>query len=233
MDRNILKKPIYKDFYVHVLKGVSMYACRARKLSAIDEAVDRFVAVALASMASSREVTINDVRDLLVRTLEMRERARELYEGACEPFPDQHEALSGPATMTVFADPRTIPAQARGLGARKLSGGRTRDDYYWEGVCLDKLSTLGAMAVSTKKGPCFEYDVYGFLHKVLNYLSRDLRAFELIALSDKMDKEGLKLANALASGDTWVDVPSPRARRTPVPDSPDLGGPMDSDPEPA
>ena len=211
MDRNILKRPLYRDFFFHVLKGVSVYAHRARQLSAVDADVDQFVAVALAAMVSPGTVVFEELCEFLVRTLATRERARELYERASAPFPERRGILPGPATATIFTQPSTIAAQARGLGARKLASGRSHEDYSWEGICADKLGALGAMMLSIEKKKPIGPEVYGFLHKALDYMASDLRAFELIALADKVDKEHLKLASALAAGDTWVDVPSPMA----------------------
>jgi hydroxylamine reductase len=207
-EKNILKKPIYRDFLFHALKGVSMFAHRARQLSKSDPEVDRFIAEALGTMVSQKSVALSELHELLKNTLAMREQASELYAKACEPFPDKLETLSGPATMTIFTEPKTIAAQARGLGARKLSGGRSRYDYYWEGVCVERLGNLGGMATFSKSSKLKRFDIYGVLHKSLDCLTRDLGAFELMALSDQLEKESLKLANVVAAGDTLTRGPS-------------------------
>ncbi len=207
MTRNILTQPIFRDFYIYILKGVSIFAHRARRLSAIDPEIDRFIAEALAVGASQRVVALQGLQVLVSQALEMRERARQLYECAVEPFPDQRDVLLGPATMTIFSQPETLPAQARGLGARKLSGLRTRDDYHWEEICLDKLGRMGALAVSSPQ-QAVTLGIYDFFHEVLDYLSHDLRAFELIALAEEMERKKTELANALVEGDAFRDEPA-------------------------
>lgn len=186
-----------------------MYAHRARKMSASDREVDGFTARALADTVSEEAMGIDGLEHLIVRALAIRAKAKHLYENTGDLQNTPVEPLSGPATMVFFADPKTIPAQARGLGARRLSGERTREDYYWEVACIEKLGILGRMVTlqasdtEERKG----YDIYGLLHSGLNHLSRDLCALEMIALYDKLEHEGLRFAGSFAAGGTWVDIP--------------------------
>ena len=193
---------------MYLIKGISMYAHRARSAERIDQTVDRFTARALSIIVGDAPLDLDDFQELVVKALARRNTARALYEQSCRERRAIPEALSGPATMEFFTEKNTLAAQARGLSAKRLS--RDQMDFYWESVCINQLGAIGTLVISEGTGAAREYDVSGFLHKVLDYLSQDLSNVELPALADQVEKARTKIVTSLLSGDTLVDIPSPR-----------------------
>ena len=72
-----------QDALVQVTKGISMYAHRARALAASDRELDVFVIEALFTTVTNVNFDPERIADLIRRGVEVRDRARRLYEDAC------------------------------------------------------------------------------------------------------------------------------------------------------
>ena len=70
---------VLQDLVVHGLKGLSMYAHRARKFSGIDPEVDQFTAFALFTTLTN--VNFDDARfqTFFAETARLRDSAKDLY----------------------------------------------------------------------------------------------------------------------------------------------------------
>jgi hydroxylamine reductase len=206
--QNVLKSSAFKNFFIYLLQGISFFAHRAKQASMTDPQVDRFTAEALGILVGEAPLSLDDFQKIAVKALEMRKTAAALYERACNEGGIRREPLPGRATIEFFTDKKNLAAQARGLSAKKtVSDPR---DFYWESVCIERLGTIGSIVTSDDKSIDREYDVSGFLHKALDYLSKDLSSVELVAMADQLEKARLKIVNALLAGNTLVDIPAPR-----------------------
>ena len=216
-DRNILKEGVFRHLMVYVLKGISMYANRARRLGTKDEKVDRFIAHALSQLIAKNPLGLGSFKTLLDEALSMRESARRCYVNACAAAGKEPENLLGPATMDLFTDEGTLAAQARGLSARKLTGNiKYRQGVYWEGICIDRLATMGAVFVSapTDTAATQQYDICDLIHTHLNALSEELSPLALMTLAEKIEKEQVDILNTLIAREACIPpVPLQRSRR--------------------
>ena len=104
-----------QDLLVHAVKGIAMYAHRARQLGADDNDIDRFVVEAL--FATLTNVNFDPARfeSLLCRAAELRDRARHLYGVACHSTGQDPEKLAGPAAWTSAAGLDALIEQGRGV----------------------------------------------------------------------------------------------------------------------
>jgi hypothetical protein len=207
-DTNVLESSAFKDFLLLLLKGISIFANRARIASCVNATVDRFVAESLSLLTGESSLDLDGFQRLVERAVAVRANAAEMYDRACVQNALKKEELPSPAAMEFFLDKKTLAAQALGLSAKKMS--RDQQDFYWESVCTDRLAAIGGIVAREGTASDKEYDVSGFIHKALDYLSRDLSSVELLAMADQLETARIKIVNALIAGDTLVDIPAPR-----------------------
>ncbi len=88
-----------QDLLVHVAKGVSAYAHRARALGAIDRDADVFVIEALFTTVTNVNFDPDRIAGLIRKGVEVRDRVRKLYEDAVRKAGGKPETLPGAATF--------------------------------------------------------------------------------------------------------------------------------------
>ena len=93
-----------QDLLLYATKGISMHAHRARQLGASDPEVDRFTVEALFTTITNVNFDPERLDALLNRAIEIRDRARVLYERAAHNAGQEPEALTGPATWLPAAN---------------------------------------------------------------------------------------------------------------------------------
>ena len=86
-----------QDVLVHVTKGIAQYAHRARQLGATDCEVNTFTIHALFSTVTNVNFDTERLNGLIDQGLELRDKAKGLYEGACSSAGKQPDVLAGPA----------------------------------------------------------------------------------------------------------------------------------------
>ena len=201
----ISDQTILKDFLIDMLKGVSMYAHRARRFSLTDREIDLFATDAFNAAVSPNSIHINRVQVLLKGVQETRNRAKTLYQWACELYGRKPEVLSGDAIREIPTTPEETIQKARRLQEIKTS--KAREIIYWERVCTQKLGRLSSLATYLPDGSVCPCDIYGFLHDTLNALSQNPDKLSLVVLKRKIEQAHHNLAKALVAGDTLTDVP--------------------------
>jgi len=93
-----------------------MFAHRARQLGATDAEVNAFTAEALFATITNVDFDPERLHGLLKRAAEMRDRARQLYEGAAGKAGKPVEQLAGPAAWQPATDIDGLVEQGRGVG---------------------------------------------------------------------------------------------------------------------
>ncbi len=86
-----------QDLLVEALKGVSMYAHRARQGGASDPAIDGFVSEALFATLTNVNFDPERVAALIAQAASVRDRARRLYKDTCKAKGTAPEVLEAPA----------------------------------------------------------------------------------------------------------------------------------------
>jgi hydroxylamine reductase len=93
-----------QDLLVHAVKGISMYAHRARRLGAADREADVFVIEALFATVTNVNFDPSRLAELLWKAGRIRDKVRSLYVQACSKAGRQPEELIGPAAWKPAAE---------------------------------------------------------------------------------------------------------------------------------
>jgi hydroxylamine reductase len=158
-----------QDVLVHVTKGISQYAHRARQLGKSDDEVDTFVAEALFATLTNVNFDPDRFVRLIGRAAELRGRAKTLYEDAA----DSPEELSGPAAFEPAADRDALLEQAPRVGIE------TRRAAHGDDVAgLQELIVYGAKGAAAYLDHARilgvrDPDVFARLHELLGYVAEE------------------------------------------------------------
>ncbi len=160
-----------QDLIIYATKGVSMWAHRARVLGAKDPDVDRYVVEALFTTITNVDFDPERLESILRKGIELRDRARSLYEQAAQGRGNTPEALDGPATWTPAGDLNGLLKQQAELGveARRKALG---DDV----VGLQELLTYGLKGAAAYVDHALilgvqDENVWAFFHEALSFLA--------------------------------------------------------------
>ncbi len=196
---------VLQDLVIYGLKGLGMYAERARALGAKNAEIDAFVTEAL--FATLTNVNFDAKRlEVIIRELAAkRDSARKLYEDACAAAGKKPETLGGPAAMAPAADIAGLVAQGLEIGipARKQKLG---DDI----TGLQELLTYGLKGVAA-----YAYHarilgqeddaVYAFIFEALDFLTKENPTVdELLGMALKCGEVNLRVMELLDAANTDV-----------------------------
>lgn len=202
-----------QDLLIYVVKGIGMYANRARHFKVSDRDVDVFVIEALFSTVTNVNFDSESLIQLVLKAAAMRSKARRMYEKACEENGVEAESLSGSAVWSPAPDRDGLILQASkvGIAPRKESAG---DDI----VGLQELLTYGLKGTAAYADHALilgqeDPGVFGFFHEALDFLASNPQDInQLVSMCLKCGEVNLKVmelldrANRGAYGDP---VPTP------------------------
>lgn len=167
-----------QDVLVHVCKGISQYAHRARRLNAIDHAIDVFVVEALFTTVTNVNFDSDRLEQWIRRAVAARDRAKEMYEEACKVAGEAPQAVEGPAVFEPADDREGLLEQAERISIEQrrerlgedVTGLQELILYGWKGMCayLDHAQVLGKE----------DDEVYGFVHEAMTFLAQERTALE-------------------------------------------------------
>lgn len=160
-----------QDLLVHVIKGVSMYAHRARVLGEKSNAIDRFVVEA--TFATLTNVNFDDSRfeTLINKAVAIRSQARDLYLGASSGKGVTPQILDGPATFVV---PGNLDAMIEEGDSLSIIARRERLDA--DVAATQELLTYGLKGLAAYVDHAlvqgYEDDaIYAFFHEAFDFLT--------------------------------------------------------------
>ncbi|MCD4691165.1 hydroxylamine reductase [bacterium] len=205
-----------QDVLVHVAKGVSMWAHRARAHGAIDGDVDISVVRALFTTITNVNFDPERLAGEIRGMVEMRERARKLYADAAGVEP---EALGGPAEWKPADDVAALAAQAVeiSIDSRKA---RLGEDM----ASLQEIITYGLKGAAAYVDHAHilghnDDGIYASFHEALDVLTRDDATIEdLTGWAFKTGEINLRSMEILDAANTGTyGHPEPtKVRVTPV-----------------
>lgn len=208
-----------QDLLIHVTKGISMYAHRARVLGVKDPEVDSFVLEALFTTVTNVNFDEERMEWMIRRAEGMREKARNMYEEACNKAGKTPEALTGPATFELGSNRDELIRQGEGLTpeARAEKWGELIGGLH----DLILFSLKGSAAYADHAQVLGEKDekVYAGFHAFLDFLSREsFTEDELLSKVLEAGKFNLKVMELLDAANTGsYGHPEPtKVRTTPV-----------------
>lgn len=171
-----------QDLLLYVTKGISMYAHRARELGAIDREVDVFVIEALFTTVTNVDFDAEHIQGLVSKAVEMKKRARKLYEQTCGKAGKEPESLSGPAVFepALTLDGLLLQAAEVGIGRQKARLGE--DITGLISLCIFGLKGTAAYVDHAHVLGMEDAEIFGRFHRALDFLAEeDHSVSELLA----------------------------------------------------
>jgi len=208
-----------QDLLIHITKGISMYAHRARALGAKDPEVDSFVLEALFTTVTNVNFDEERMEWMIRRAESMREKARNVYEEACKKAGKTPEVLTGPATFELGSNRdelirqgEVLTPEARAEKLGELIGGL-------HDLVLFGLKGSAAYADHAQILGKKDEEVYAGFHAFLDFLSREnFIEDELLSKALEVGRFNIKVMELLDAANTGsYGHPEPtRVRTTPV-----------------
>ena len=161
-----------QDMMVHLVKGISQYAHRARLLGASDPEIDRKTLEALFMTLTNVNFDSDEHVSYVAELAELLERARLFYEKTCEKKGEPIELLTGPAQCEPSAERLELMKQAYSLNIKDRTG---TDDM----VGLQELVTYGVkgLAAYAHHAQLIGFTdprIAAFVHEAFDYISKPL-----------------------------------------------------------
>jgi hydroxylamine reductase len=209
-----------QDLLLYGVKGLAMYAHRARQLGVIDHEVDVFTIETLFTTVTNVNFDVQRLQAMVVRLAALRDRAKTRYEQAyLAKYGEPPTPLSGPATWQPAPDLAGLVRQGAEVGilARRETFGV--DVAALQDLILFGLKGMAAYADHAQILGQENAQVYGFFHEALDFLTRDRYTVdELVAMTLKVGEVNLTVMGMLDTANTGAyGHPTPtRVRVTPV-----------------
>jgi hydroxylamine reductase len=192
-----------QDLLTHAVKGIAMYAHRARKLGQRDREIDRFVIEALFTTVTNVNFDPERLEALLRRAGAVREQARELYGRAVRQAGNIEEQLAGPARWQPAATRAALVEEGRevGIDAR-------REELGADIAGLQELLTYGLKGMAAYADHALvlgkeDEAVYAFVHEALDFLTAGHPAVgDLLAMNLRCGEVNLKVMGLLDAANT-------------------------------
>ncbi|MBN1917843.1 MAG: hydroxylamine reductase [Verrucomicrobia bacterium] len=192
-----------QDVLVHVAKGISVYAHRARALGAHDKAIDVFIVEALFTTVTNVNFDPERLWSLITEAVTMRERARRLYEDACTKAGKKAETLSGPATWMPVDTLPGLLAQGNEVGIEQRRARHGEDVAGLQELILYGLKGTAAYADHVQILGKEDDAVYAFFHEALDFLAAEpADADALTAMALKVGEVNLRVMALLDAANT-------------------------------
>jgi len=202
-----------QDLLVHVAKGISMYAHRARKLGATDREINVLTIEALFTTVTNVNFDPTRIQQLIQRAVEIREKAKKLYEEACRKAGQTPEPLTGPATWTPAKDLPSLIQQAEPVGIEKETQIAGADIAGLKELLTYGLKGMAAYADHAQILGQEDEKVYAFTHEALDFLTQEKPDInDLVGMNMKCGEVNLRTMELLDKGNTGTygdPVPTP------------------------
>ncbi|MCK5247800.1 hydroxylamine reductase [Candidatus Bipolaricaulota bacterium] len=204
-----------QDVLLYVAKGISMYAHRARQLGAVDAEIDRFTIHALFTTVTNVNFDSQRLEGLIRQALDLRARARSLYETACQTNGKDPESLSGPAGWDLGSSLREWLDQQKvfSIDARKAQYGE--DVVGLQELLVYGLKGAAAYVDHAQILGIEDEAVWATFHEMLDYLASDPTDInELTGMCLRCGEMNLRVMELLDKAHTSIyGIPEPTAVR--------------------
>ncbi|OGV66232.1 MAG: hydroxylamine reductase [Lentisphaerae bacterium RIFOXYA12_FULL_48_11] len=194
-----------QDLLIHAVKGISMYARRAREMGVKDKAIDRFVVEALFTTVTNVNFDPERLAGILVTAAGLRDKAKKLYEDACAcPGSGRSvEQLAGPAAWVPAKDINGMVQQGESVGIESMLKSAGPDiTGLWQ-LLTYGLKGMAAYADHAQILGKEDDDVYAFFHEAMDFLTRnDPSIDDLLLMNLKCGEVNLKVMGLLDVANT-------------------------------
>ena len=208
-----------QDLLVHAVQGISMYAHRAGALGVRDREVDRFVVEALFTTVTNVNFDPERLAASLNKAHEILEKARDLYQSACETVGKTPEELSDAAQWFPSADIEGLVRQGE-----EVSIASRQEKHGDDAAGLMGLITYGLKGAAAYVDHALllgeeDREIFPPFHEALDFLTKENPALEeLVGWALRVGEINLKAMELLDAANTEAfGHPEPtEVRVTPV-----------------
>ena len=208
-----------QELLLHATKGVSMYAHRARELGVKDREIDVFCIEALFATVTNVNFDPGRLQKMVLKAADLRDKAKRLYEEACEKAGERVEELQGPAAWQPAQDIDALVGQGADVSLEKRKEKLGEEAAGLRELVLYGLKGAAAYADHAQILGKENDDLYAAFHETLDFLTReDLSTEDLLAKSLAVGELNLKVMELLDAANTGAygdPVPTP-VRITPL-----------------
>jgi hydroxylamine reductase len=208
-----------QDLTVYGLKGLAMYAHRARKQGFKNRELDRFVLEALFSTVTNVNFDTDRFVSMLHDLGRMRDRARELYEEACKKEGVKPDEFSGPAAWKPASTMEELVTQGEDISIVKRKASLGDEITGLQELLTYGLKGMAAYADHAKIMGQEDDSVYAFIYEALDFLTRENQTVdELLAMVLRCGEVNFKVMELLDTANTGAyGHPEPtQVRVTPI-----------------
>ena len=162
-----------QDLLIHVAKGISMYAHRARALGASDEEIDSFVIESLFTTVTNVNFDEDRMEQMIRKAEKIRKKARNLYLNAAKEKRITPDELNGPATFELSKERSGLLTQGEKVNpeSRAQRWGDVIGGLH--DLILFGLKGSAAYADHAQILGKKSNEIYGGFHAFMDYLSKD------------------------------------------------------------
>ena len=172
---------VFQDLLIHAVKGISMYAHRAKQQGAADPEIDAFTIEAIFATLTNVNFDPERLMVLIDQAVAIRQQARSLYENACVANGVVPEILQGPAAWQPASTMEGLLLQGQEtlLPVRFLT--ETREIANLQELVLYGIKGVAAYAVHAHALGGDDPAAYAIIHEILDSLTRFATADQLLA----------------------------------------------------
>jgi len=209
-----------QDLLIYGVKGLAMYAHRARQLGVADHDIDVCTIEVLFTTVTNVNFDAARIAEIAHSLAGMRDKAKALYEQAYQAkHGTMPEPLGGPAAWTPAETQDGLVAQAQQIGI-EAARAKFGDDV----TALQELILYGLKGVAAYADHAYvlgqeDDNVYAFFHEALDFLTRTTYTLdELVGMTLKVGEVNLTVMAMLDAANTGTyghPVPT-KVRVTPV-----------------
>jgi len=203
-----------QDLLIHGVKGLAMYADRARQLGVIDREIDVFTVKVLFTTVTNVNFDPQRLIGMIEQLAAMRDRAKALYTHAyTQRYGTAPEPLTGPAAWVPAADDDGLVAQGEAASIALRQQQLGADVTALQELILYGVKGTAAYADHAHVLGQDDDAVYGFFHQALNFLTNEqVTLDELVGMTLKTGEVNLRVMELL-------DIANTGAYGHPVPTS--------------
>lgn len=192
-----------QDLLIYSLKGLSMYAHRLREMGKSDHDINVFTLEGLFTTVTNVNFDSSRIVGILKRSYELKEKARKLYEEACQSAGKKAETLGGMALWIPADTIEGLTAQGTEIGIEKRRSANGPDITGLEELLTYGLKGMAAYADHAQILGQEDESVYAFFHEALNFLAKESRTVdELVPMCLRCGEVNLKVMELLDKANT-------------------------------
>ncbi len=191
-----------QDLLIHAVKGISMYAHRARQLGAVDHDVDKFTLEALFTIVTNVDFDPARIQGILLDAAKFRDQIKAKYEDACKSKGITPETLSGPAAWKPADTLDGLVAQGW-----EVSVPNSREKLGDSLAGLDQFALYGLMGAAAYADHAmilgvWSDEVMGEFHRLIDFLASDHELGDSVGKALEVGALNLKVMEMLDKANT-------------------------------